>query len=57
MAAARPDFTTLLCETQKDLDRCMAIRLEVFVEEQGYSVDDERDESVFYVSSRFTPRR
>lgn len=39
-------FTSLLCTSEEDIKRCMAIRFAVFVDEQGYSPDVEVDESV-----------
>ncbi|KAK4332027.1 Glucosamine 6-phosphate N-acetyltransferase [Rhodotorula toruloides] len=32
------------CETQADIDRCIQIRIAVFVDEQGFSMEDELDE-------------
>lgn len=38
------NLKAILCETQEDIDKCIKIRIEVFVDEQGYELDDELDE-------------
>ncbi|GAA5925090.1 hypothetical protein JCM3775_006362 [Rhodotorula graminis] len=43
--ARAPDtYHVELCETQADIDRCIKCRIAVFVDEQGYSIEDELDE-------------
>lgn len=37
-------FTTKLCTNQKELDESMEIRMKVFVEEQGFTIEEELDE-------------
>lgn len=39
------------CETQADIDRCIQIRIAVFVDEQGFSMEDELDEYVAWYPS------
>ncbi|GAA5862407.1 hypothetical protein JCM1840_004171 [Sporobolomyces johnsonii] len=43
-SAHRVAFRTLLCESDADFQRCLAIRIAVFVDEQGFSMDDELDD-------------
>ncbi|BGP36424.1 hypothetical protein JCM10450v2_000322 [Rhodotorula kratochvilovae] len=41
----KPDtYHVRLAETQADVDRCIQCRIAVFVDEQGYSMEDELDE-------------
>ncbi|KAI9342830.1 acyl-CoA N-acyltransferase [Obelidium mucronatum] len=39
-----PQFTVIKATSKEQIDRCMAIRLEVFCDEQGFSPDIEMDE-------------
>ena len=41
---SRPEYSVLLCTTKEDKQKCIDIRLKVFVEEQKFSVEDEIDE-------------
>ncbi|SCV68631.1 BQ2448_752 [Microbotryum intermedium] len=43
MAPPAP-YQVVLCETSEDEKRCLDIRIEVFIEEQGFSMEDELDE-------------
>lgn len=41
--SAAPKFEVIHCTTPDDIQRCVAIRMEVFVKEQGFTVEDEMD--------------
>ncbi|GAA5918296.1 hypothetical protein JCM1841_002153 [Sporobolomyces salmonicolor] len=43
-SAHRVAFRTLLCESDPDFQRCLAIRIAVFVDEQRFSLEDELDD-------------
>ncbi|KAJ3296322.1 hypothetical protein HDU79_007006 [Rhizoclosmatium sp. JEL0117] len=43
-APSSPTFTVVTATTKEQIDRCMAIRLQVFCDEQGFSADIEVDE-------------
>jgi len=38
-----PVFEVIHCTTPEDIQRCIAIRIEVFVKEQGFTMQDEMD--------------
>lgn len=53
--APAASFSTVLCVTPEQLQRAMAIRYQVFVEEQGYDAKIEADVLSFHFARR--PRR
>lgn len=38
-----PHFEVIHCTSPEDIKRCLAIRVKVFVKEQGFTMEDEID--------------